>query len=59
MQAFEFPDPEVRGTGTYAAPPRDVALATVRRELEQAQAPQRREELRAVLAALEEKQTWH
>ena len=54
MHLFEFPDPEVRGTGTYAAPPRETALATVRREMEQAGSEQRRAELRAVLAALEE-----
>lgn len=56
MHVFEFPDPEVRGTGAYSPPAREQALATVRRELAEATSEERRVELREVLAALEQEQ---
>lgn len=52
-QQLTHPDPEVRGTGTYAPPPREQAVETVRRELAAATSEGRREELREVLRTLD------
>lgn len=52
MHNVHMADPEVRGTGTCAVPPREQALATVRRELAEATSEERRAELREVLAVL-------